>query len=255
VTTVPVLLYHSISSRSAPRDAPWSVTPRQFAAHCEAVAAAGCRSLTVTELAACLRGARELPERPVVLTFDDGYADVLDVAAGLAERGLAATVYVTTGLLGAPGMLHPRALAELAALPTVEVGAHGIRHDRLDELGGPALVAETTGSRAALEDVTQRGVTSFAYPHGAYDRRAREAVIAAGYEAGAAVKNALSHTHDDPFAIARWTVRSGTSVQRIAELIEGRGAPLAWPRERVRTRAARAGRRLRRAAVATRGRS
>ena len=57
----------------------------------------------------------------------------------------------------------------------------------------------------------QTSVHSFSYPHGCYDHRVRSAVVEAGFRSAVAVKNALSHDHDDPFAIARWTVTAGTS--------------------------------------------
>jgi hypothetical protein len=89
-------------------------------------------------------------------------------------------------------------------------------------------------------------VRSFAYPHGAYDERTRKAVVDAGYGSAAAVKNAISHADDDPFAIARWTVTAGTPAARIAAVLEGEGVPRAWVRERLRTRAYRGARRRRR---------
>jgi hypothetical protein len=92
-------------------------------------------------------------------------------------------------------------------------------------------------------------VDSSAYPHGAFDRRARGLVVAAGYTSAAAVKNALSHPSDDPFAIARWTVRSTTTAADLAAVLNGTGAPRAWHGQRVRTRAFRVVRRARRTLV------
>jgi hypothetical protein len=89
-------------------------------------------------------------------------------------------------------------------------------------------------------------VHSFAYPHGVYDRRVRQAVITGGYRSAVAVKNAVSHPADDPFAIARWTVTAGTPASRIAQVLEGESVPVAWSHERVRTRAYRMVRRGRR---------
>ncbi|MDQ6605453.1 MAG: hypothetical protein M3Z06_02770, partial [Actinomycetota bacterium] len=83
----------------------------------------------------------------------------------------------------------------------------------------------------------------------AYSRVVRTAVGAAGYRSAAAVKNALSHPADDPLAIARVTIMRDTSTDAVAELLAGRGAPLAWRRERYRTQAFRTARRLRRRAV------
>ncbi|HZC13618.1 MAG TPA: polysaccharide deacetylase family protein, partial [Thermoleophilaceae bacterium] len=101
-------------------------------------------------------------------------------------------------------------------------------------------------SKLRLETLTQIEIRSFAYPHGAYDERARQAVIDAGFRSAAAVKNALSHSADDVFAIARWTVTAGTPASRIAQVLEGVGVPIAWAGERFRTRAYRFARRHRR---------
>ena len=105
------------------------------------------------------------------------------------------------------------------------------------------------GRRAELEALIQVPVTSFAYPHGSYDRRVRGAVIAAGYAAATAVKNALSHSADDPFAIARWTVTSGHLATAHRRDTRGPGRAAGLEAERVRTRAGRAARRLRRRAA------
>jgi peptidoglycan/xylan/chitin deacetylase (PgdA/CDA1 family) len=246
-TMIPVLLYHAVDDDPAPGDRRWTVDRASFAAHVRVVKASGRVGLSITELAEALRGVRTLPERPVAITFDDGFSDVCDAVATLIDRDLASTLYITTSVVGTSDRLSPAELAELAAAPGVELGAHAVRHRRLDELGDREVAAEVATSKAQLEHLTQQQVRSFAYPHGAYDRRVRNAVIAAGFSSGAAVKNAISHQRDDPFAIARWTVTAGTPASRIAEVLEGEGAPLAWGRERVRTRAYRMMRRRRRA--------
>jgi peptidoglycan/xylan/chitin deacetylase (PgdA/CDA1 family) len=250
-TIIPVLLYHSVDDDPAPADRRWSVDRASFAAHARVVSASGRVGLNITELAEALHGARPLPERPVAITFDDGFRDVCDAVATLLDRDLASTLYITTSVVGTSGRLSAAELAELAGTPGVEVGAHAVRHRRLDEVGDGELAGEIRTSKAQLEDVTQTKVHSFAYPHGAYDRRVRDAVIAAGFRSGAAVKNAISHERDDPFAIARWTVTDGTPASRIADVLEGEGVPLAWRRERVRTRAYRTARRGRRALAQT----
>jgi peptidoglycan/xylan/chitin deacetylase (PgdA/CDA1 family) len=101
-------------------------------------------------------------------------------------------------------------------------------------------------SKQALEQMIGRRVDTFAYPFGAYDTRVRTAVIDAGFSSAAAVKNALSHPDDDPWAIARFTVSAVTSAEQIAQVLDGRGAPYAWHGERLRTRGYRAVRKLRR---------
>jgi peptidoglycan/xylan/chitin deacetylase (PgdA/CDA1 family) len=254
VSPIPVLLYHAVTD-DPPIDQPeFTVAPRRFAEHVAAIVDSGRVALTVAELAGGLRGARPLPERAVAVTFDDGFADTPWATGLLAAAGISSTVFVTTGRLHVAGQagppLPPSALEELTGNERVELGAHTESHPRLDELSPGAAMSEIVAGKRALERHTGRAVHSFAYPHGAYDRRVRAAVVAAGFTAAAAVKNALSHPGDDPFAIARWTVRRDSSVQDVRRVLDGDGAPLAWSRERQRTRAFRQVRRLRRRLLA-----
>jgi peptidoglycan/xylan/chitin deacetylase (PgdA/CDA1 family) len=244
--SVPVLLYHSVHDNPPPADRIYTVSRSSFSAHADAVRASGPNALTVSELAAALSGTRLMPARPLAITFDDGYADNVAAIEALLDRGLACTLYVTSGEVGGRNRLTPSQLAGLASLPTVEIGAHAVRHRRLDELQAPELTEEVTASKLRLEDLTGEEIRSFSYPHGAYDARVRRAVVVAGYHSAVAVKNALSHDRDDPFAIARWTVTRDVSASRIAAVIEGEGVRRAWSHERLRTRAYRVARRGRR---------
>jgi peptidoglycan/xylan/chitin deacetylase (PgdA/CDA1 family) len=242
---IPVLLYHAVDDRP-PANGSWAVSRAQFARHMELIASSGREPIKLTALAAGLRAEHPLPERAVAITFDDGYADTYDAVALLAGRGLVCTVYVTTAEIGEPDRLSAAQLVELARMPAVELGAHAVHHSRLDELDERAVTAEIRASKGRLEDLTGARIESFAYPHGAYDDRVRGAVIAGGYRSAAAVKNAVSHRGDDPFAIARWTVTAATSAERLAEVLEGKDVAVAWTRERLRTRAYRMARRQRR---------
>ena len=245
MTLAPVLLYHSVNDRPGRTERPFAVSPATFAAHVEAAVASGRSTLGVTELADAVRR-RRLPARPLAITFDDGYADNLRAIEMLLARGLSATVYVTAGEVGARNRLTPSQLTGLGSIPAVEIGSHSVRHPRLDEVSGAQLAEEVTGSKLRLEEIIGREVRSFAYPHGAYDSRVRRAVMDAGYASAVAVKNALSHDRDDPFAIARWTVTRRTSAARMEAVLTGDGVPRAWSHERLRTRAYRVARRSRR---------
>jgi peptidoglycan/xylan/chitin deacetylase (PgdA/CDA1 family) len=242
---IPVLLYHSVADEPS-RDHRFAVSQSTFEAHADAIKASGRTSLRISELASGLRGEGPLPAGSVAITFDDGFADAYRAVQSLAGRGLSSTVYITPSEIGAPDRLTGSQVAELAHMPLVEIGAHALNHPYLDELHDGELTEEIQVSKSQLEDLAQVAVHSFAYPHGAYDTRVRGAVIRAGYSSAAAVKDAVSHAADDPFAIARWTVTWGTPASRIAQVLEGDKVPLAWSHERVRTRAYRTVRRSRR---------
>lgn len=241
---IPVLLYHGIPC-GRPDDR-LAVTFELFQSHLRAIVCAGRTPVTIGELAAGLRAEAPLPARPLAVTFDDGHANNAAALDALACEGLKATLYMTSGFLGRSGMLTSSQLAALAQAGPFEIGAHSVTHPRLDELDPARLDAEITHSRDRIEQLCGRRVSSFAYPYGAYDRAVRQAVADAGFSSAAAVKNALSHTRDDPLAIARWTVGAKTSATEIARVLEGEGLPLAWRRERLRTRGYRVARRARR---------
>jgi GT2 family glycosyltransferase/peptidoglycan/xylan/chitin deacetylase (PgdA/CDA1 family) len=241
---IPILLYHSVSNRD---DDAFAVTPEQFVSHVDAITASGRTALTMSEIADALRGLRPLPERCVGITFDDGFADTVDAVGVLDKAGLRSTVYVTTGFVGSADMISERQLKTLAGLrDSVELGAHTVTHPRLDELTLSAAEDEVQASKAALERMIDRPVESFAYPHGAHDARVRDLVVRSGYRSAAAVKNAMSHADDDPWAIARWTVRPTTNGDDVEQFLMGRSAPLSWQGERLRTKAYRSVRRARR---------
>lgn len=247
IQRIPVLLYHAVTD-DPPADQPrFTVTPAQFAEHVDAMVQCGGVALTIGEFAAALRCERELPARAWAITFDDGFLDTPRAVGELAAHGIASTVFATTGRLAGPvPQLAPSALEELNAMESVELGAHTVTHPRLEEIDIRAARAEITASKHQLEQRIGRSVSSFAYPHGAYDLRVRSAVKEAGFTAAAAVKNAISHAGDDPYAIARWTVQAKTTRADIERILTGEGAPLAWSGERNRTRAYRRARQLHR---------
>lgn len=243
---IPVLLYHSVSDSPTPAIADFCVSEAEFARQADAIADSGREAVDFAELVRRLTaGDAGALKNTVCVTFDDGWSDNLAAAEALAAREIPATIFVTTGYLGREEFLDTDRLRELAAMPGIEIGAHSVSHPRLDELDRDSIRSEIGDGRRELESLTDSPVTTFAYPHGCHDARVIALVRDAGFSGAAAVKNALSHPGDDPFAVARWTVTSSSDVKEIESLLDGTGAPIAWQGERLRTRAFRHYRRLR----------
>lgn len=211
---VPVLCYHAVTTDPGDHIAPFAVTPDDFRRQLDLLLERGYRCITFADLT------RRYPsgEDPVaVLTFDDGYADFAESALpALQERGLASTLFVTTGWLEGPAPREPGPSDRMLAwsqLPElvdagVEIGAHSHSHPQLDTLGKSALRRELVTPRALLEQALGREVPSFAYPHGYNGPRVRRLTRASGYRAAAAVRNRLHRPDESPFAISRLMLRA-----------------------------------------------
>jgi peptidoglycan/xylan/chitin deacetylase (PgdA/CDA1 family) len=220
-----------------------------FAAHLEAVVASGRQPLTVSQYVDGLRGGSELPDRPVLITVDDGFADFAENALpALMARGLPSTLYVTTGSLADADretVLPPAVMLRGVDLPGleatgVEIGAHSHTHRQLDLLPERDISAELVRSHEVLATALGHRVRSFAFPHGYWKPGLLALVAAAGHDSAVAVGNALSTFHDHPLALSRLMVRAETPLSDIVRWLDGdgrssprhRAAALGWRRYR-----------------------
>lgn len=187
-----ILCYHGIDRSTARQDPKFLQTdPCRFRTHAELLLGAGFEFVTLSELSD-RAGGGEPPPGLVALTFDDGYADNHSILLPiLREYGLPATVYVATGLIGkrnpflAEGsdarMMTAEELLELAA-EGIELGAHTVTHPDLSTLDPEASLREMVESRAYLERLTGKAVTTFAYPFCHYTATTVAAARDAGFE-------------------------------------------------------------------------
>ncbi len=263
MTTVPILLYHSVSADPPGWIADLTVSPRVFTHHADLIVDSGRTPMTVSGLRAALDGYTELPRRPVVVTFDDGFADFSSAAATLAERGIPSTLYVTTGALGGRGplpadmVLPPASMLRWSQLGEleqhgVEIGGHTHTHPQLDTLSRRAADGEIRRCKQVLEDEICHEVGSFAYPYGYSSSSVRRSVEAAGYRSACGVINALSSESDQVFSLARLMMHATTTADEVAAWLDGAGADAAPRTERIRTKAWRSYRRMRSTGLARR---
>ena len=154
--------------------------------------------------------------RAVALTFDDGYAGVAELAwPELTARGWPATLFAVSGYLDGgrtfpwddPTAATARLLTadELAAVAAagLDVGSHTVTHRWLPHLDAATVAAEVRESKAALEALLGRPVTSFAYPMGGWNAAVRDAVRAAGYDCAVTVDRGRNTARTDRWALRR----------------------------------------------------
>jgi peptidoglycan/xylan/chitin deacetylase (PgdA/CDA1 family) len=227
---VPVLMYHEIADASETAS-PLAVAPAAFAAQLSYLRSAGFTAITASELAAALDGdLGKLPERPIALTFDDGYADFHSRALpALDQHGCTATLFVTTGwvqdadmrLAAAGRMLNRTQLTEVADAG-VEIGAHTRRHPQLDQLPRELVREELHSSRQWLESELGLPVPGLAYPYGYSSAKVRAVAREAGYGYACGVGNRMASPASDSVELPRLTVRQDTTLPAFRRLVDGR---------------------------------
>ncbi|ADG89377.1 polysaccharide deacetylase [Thermobispora bispora DSM 43833] len=255
MTRVPILMYHSITDSPTPVTRRHAVRPADFAEQMAYLKESGFTPITFGDLASALglhgpplRGepAPRLPDKPIVITFDDGYADFHDTALPVLDKyGFRCTLFLTTGWVrdaGAaaagrpPGPTLCWSQVREAADHGVEIGGHSHSHPQLDQLPTEAIRAELRDNKALLEDLLGRPVTTMAYPFGYHSARVREEVVSAGYAAACAVRNAVAAIDRcDALILPRLTVGPSTSMARFRLLVHDRGIPLIYLKERILT--------------------
>ena len=223
-----------------------------FQRHLDEIEDWGATVLPLGEAVAGLE-AGTLPERALALTFDDGYASVLETAWPLlCQRNMPATSFVVSGawdgerrypwdLLEAEHdrlrLSRPDELVD-AARSGLDIGSHSVSHPWLPRLTDDELKRELVDSRQAVSELIGRPVTSFAYPTGGWNRTVREATQAAGYSVGITVDRGLNTSRIHQLSLRRsfappaasdlrLVLEGGYSVLRPLDSVRGRQGP-AW---------------------------
>ncbi|KAF0221838.1 MAG: polysaccharide [Geobacteraceae bacterium] len=189
---VPILMYHSIAEPSDARERSICLPLSEFERQMEFLREDEYTPVSLDLLAEVAAGKGVLPFRPVVITFDDGYADNFAAAFPILQRcGFPATVFLVTGCVGGTNawdvacggperwLLTWDNVAEMLR-GGVTFGSHTVSHRRLTELAPADALTEMRESKRVMEERLEVPVRHFSYPYGEMN----EAVVALVREAG-----------------------------------------------------------------------
>jgi len=230
---VPILMYHSISQEATSAYKPFAVSPGLFIEHIEYLRRHNYTPMTVTQLAqARSQESGSLPERPIVLTFDDGLADFYHSALPvLKQYDFRATLYVVTAYVNGTSqwlrnkgeemrpMLSWEQIQEISE-QGIECGGHSHTHRQLDILPAASARDEIVRSKEELERHLQRDILTFSYPYGYYTAGIQRMVHDAGYTSACTVQYTASSPHDNPFALTRLNIDSSIDTTALEALLK-----------------------------------
>jgi peptidoglycan/xylan/chitin deacetylase (PgdA/CDA1 family) len=207
-TEVPILGYHSVGEVASDYVVPIAAFEQQL----DWLAAEGFHTISLHELAESRAGRDVLPRRAVILTFDDGRADALDVVLpALRKHGMRATFFIITGQVGQPGFLTWAGLRALAAAG-MEIGSHTRTHPRLPEVADDVAEEELKSSKSRLEAEIGRTIEALAYPYNSLRSGTVTLAAAAGYRIAVA---GPAHGNSNVLRLRRFPVDGFTSLSEI----------------------------------------
>ncbi len=223
--TVPILMYHYVSDLPPNADRlrrDLTVTPEAFEAQLQYLTDAGYHAITLSDLYLHLTQGYPLPERPIILTFDDGYSDAYEVAFPLLlEYGFTGTFFVlaTPTHFESPGYLTWSQMKEMADAG-MEIQAHGRDHVDLRNRSYDYLVYQTLGIQEAIQQHTGTLPRFFCYPSGQYDAHVISVLKSAGYWGAVTTEWGQTHTLDGLFEMPRLRIRGADTLTSFIEKLE-----------------------------------
>ncbi len=218
--SVPILMYHYI--RTPPSiltdrlGYKLSVSPSVFTIQMDWLAIHGYNPVTLNDLRAYFAGRQALPNKPVVITLDDGYADLYQIAFPiLAAHNFKAVAYIVTGFVGRHGYVTASQVVQLSQ-NGIEIASHTVNHADLAHTSLPMVTWELVFSKAWLQRLLGHPVVDFAYPSGMFNAQVIAALQASGYQTAATTISGTYHSEADRFTWTRVRVGGGESLSDFA---------------------------------------
>jgi peptidoglycan/xylan/chitin deacetylase (PgdA/CDA1 family) len=219
-TPVPILMYHAVENEPrAPKYKHFYVTRSEFAWQMRALKRSGYTPITFNQLAEAMAGTSALPYRPVLLTFDDGYENLIDnVYPLMKELDWPYTVFLVSERIGrtnewvvpegyeATPLLSWDQIKAMAVDSKVDYQPHTATHPKLDQIDAASLRRELRDCRDSLAQNLQHEMNVLCYPYGNHNDAVVDAAREAGYTMAVTTNFGRVRRGDDPLRLPRISV-------------------------------------------------
>ncbi len=187
---IPVLMYHNIAE-SYPKGAEGAnITPKLFEEHMLGILERGYTPIQVSDYYNSTERGKELPENPIIITFDDGYLSNYEIAYPILKKlNIPATIFVVTSTVGAkkesglvsnPHFTWEQA-REMQSSGIIDIQSHSHTHQNMTAISPAQLQEELRISRYLIEKNLNKHCFGFAYPGGRYNETTLKLARYAGY--------------------------------------------------------------------------
>jgi peptidoglycan/xylan/chitin deacetylase (PgdA/CDA1 family) len=215
---IPVLMYHKIPVTAPDSQHKIYVTADNFEKHLKTFRTLGFTALTFSELAMYRKGQlqfRNFPKKPIVLTFDDGYRDNLEIASPLlkkysyraqlfllANKDIASNVWDQNSKEPAHEIVSGTDRQKWKD-SAFEIGSHGFSHQKITEFSEQQAFDELKISKLELEKEFGQPIISYAFTYGTTNEKSALLAEEAGYEYALNTDTGGRHIEENPYSIFR----------------------------------------------------
>lgn len=204
---VPIFVYHYVEYVKDQKDTTrksLAITPNVFEAQMVTLKEGGYSFITFKDVERYLRGVQKLPEKPIIITFDDGYEDFYtDVFPIIKKHSIQVTQYLVVNFIGKPNYLKDEQIRTLIKSGLVEFGSHTLTHVNLKSVPAAQALYEISESKNSLEKIYQMPISTFAYPYGAYTEEISRIVEKEGYSTAVTTEDGITIKKDERFRLKR----------------------------------------------------
>lgn len=188
---IPVLMYHNISEDYPKGAEGANISPELFREHMEAILEDGYTPIFVKDYYESVESGKKLPEKPIVITFDDGYLSNYEIAYPmLKEMNIPATIFIVTSTVGAKasgGRVSTdhftwEQAREMQESGIIDIHSHSHTHLNMKTISAAKLNEEIRLSKFLIEKNLKKDCFVFSYPFGGYNAATDAAVKKAGYK-------------------------------------------------------------------------
>lgn len=225
---IPILMYHIVDEALANVEKYYCVSKENFETQMSFLSKKGFSTISLYDLCNAVSMKTQVPEKSIIIAFDDGYRDNLEHALPVLKGyNFTATIFLTTALIGKTNQWNrhdgypQRPLLtwkeiEIMRKQGISFGSHTHTHRHLDSISFDETVKELMSSRNIIEKELGEKPDFLAYPYGSFNLAVKKAARMIGYHAACSVKVGLNKSGDDLFTLKRIPVYNWDTPSRLS---------------------------------------
>jgi peptidoglycan/xylan/chitin deacetylase (PgdA/CDA1 family) len=222
---IPILMYHRVATAGPLGLERFRVDPTLFDEQLSALRDYGYSTVGITDGVEALSERENPTEKPIIITFDDGYRDFLTALPSLQKYLFAATVFLVAARIGGfadwdkcygktTPLMSWSEILEIAG-EGIELGCHSLTHRPMTEMNYSDLLRDTRQARKILELGLEKSITHFAYPYGAENKIVRSAIAALGFSSAVSCRPAVARFGDEILCLPRIEVPGSCTPEEL----------------------------------------